>query len=119
TTFTGITATTYFRCIVTCAATGISTTYSGAYATFATYPAAGCSPNSLYNMSSGTAGYVGGSAYPAIITGAGTTSISDPTAFGLGVNNFGCYNDESSSSYTCTFTPGNTYATTLGAPSNG
>ena len=114
TTYTGLTATTYFRCIVTCASTGASTTYSGAVATFATTAASSCSPTDAGNISSVIGAYVGTSAYPLSITGAGGTSISDPTLPNAGINASGCYNDESSTAYTCTFTPGFTYQTTMG-----
>ena len=114
--FTGISATTYYQCIVSCPSGGSSVAFAGAVATFATMHASNCTPTCLNTGSIGSfAGfgfYCGNAAVaPVQINGAGgTTLLDNVTAAGVAV-----YLDLTGTSYTCTMSPGGTYTSTIGA----
>ena len=115
----GISATTYYRCIVTCAATGTSAIYAATGTTgVATLVglASGCAANTASGGAAAGAYVSAGSAYPFVLIGASPTSISDPTSYGLGTGTTGNYNNETGTTYTCTLTPGNSYNATVGQP---
>jgi Glycine rich protein/GEVED domain/Secretion system C-terminal sorting domain len=109
--YSGLSATTFFQCKVTCLSTGATTTYVGTSIGVSGLSNSSCTPSN-YNGTISTI-YCGQAAYPVTIVGAGTT-LSDPTAPYTGVNTSHGYNDETSTSYTVTMSPGQSYAATIG-----
>ncbi len=103
--FTGVTATTYYQCILTCS--GSSAT-SGS-AVIYLYPPSSCTPAFYYSTTSCSYGMaVGSYAYPFTVTGYSSTSMTDVTACS------GSYQDLSTSGYTVTFAAGSSYTSTIG-----
>ena len=106
-TFTGLSSTTYYRCLVSC---GANTATSGTvYATF-TLPASSCTPSSSYSPCGSY--QVGTSGSPVIINGASGTSISDASTCGSGTGGSSYYYNNVST--TVTFNPGGNYTSTIG-----
>ncbi len=109
--FSGLTGTTFFRCIVSCIS-GASSTTSSVSATYsASIASSSCVPNSFTNCT-GCGFYVSnGSSYPCTITGA-TGNISDISTAIAGTGGSSYYYNNVSQS--ATFIAGNTYSCTAG-----
>ena len=80
-TFTGLTATTYYQCIITCNASGLTTTATPTAITYAGMAANGCtSPSTTNGYSSGIS--IGmPSPYAFIVNGAGSSVLTDGYIF--------------------------------------
>ncbi len=110
-TFSGLIATTQFRCIVTCG-TGASATSSAATVTYsASIASSSCTPNSYTNCTGCGFFVSNGSTYPCIITGAGATLTDNSNALGGTGGSSYYYNNTSMS---VNFNPGGTYSATVG-----
>jgi Glycine rich protein/GEVED domain/Secretion system C-terminal sorting domain len=112
--FTGISANTYYQCLVTCPAGGSTTTFAAALATYMPVAGSSCTPTCANSASIGSfcgfGFYCGTTGQPVTINGAGGTVLSDPTSCGTAV-----YLDQTATSYTCTMAPGGSYTSTIGA----
>ncbi len=102
--FTGLSATTYYQCIITCNASGLSTTATPAVVTFAGMATNGCSSPTTTNPYSSGFSIGMPSPYQFIVNGAGTSSITD----GFVISGTAVYHDFSPSlNVTCA--PGGAY----------
>ena len=105
--YTGLTTTTYFRCVVACGANTATT--GNVFATFV-LPASSCTPSSYYNSCSY---YAGTSGTPVTIAGASSTSISDGSTCGSGTGGSSYYYNNIGSSVI--LNPGGSYAVVMGS----
>ena len=105
--YTGLTTTTYFRCVVACGANTATT--GNVFATFV-LPSSSCTPSSSYSPCGSY--QVGTSGSPVIINGASGTSISDASTCGSGTGGSSYYYNNVGT--TVTFFPGGSYTSTIG-----
>ena len=104
----GITVQTWFRCVVTCGTSSLSSNTTAVTATY--YPLSSCTPSWIYGNYACTDGYVvATTGHPFVMVGA-SGSISDNSACSAAG-----YHDLSSGSYNITLNAGNTYSATMGA----
>jgi hypothetical protein len=109
--FTGITVNTYYRCRVTCAASGNTDSTIAIVVRY--FPASGCTPAYFYASTSCYYGIACASpAYPLMLNGLSSTSINDATS----CDNTG-YIDQTAS-MGCTLSTGSTYTMTTGGGSS-
>ncbi len=108
-TFTGISATTYYQCVVTCSASGLSAT--SAITNIGWYPASSCTPGFYYNASTYPMP-LATSTYPFQIAGASSTLIDANGPSSAGSTSTYGYLDNSSTTMTCTLNAGTTYNVT-------
>ncbi len=97
----GITATTYYRCIVTCPSGG-SATSSNATATYAGLASSSCTPTCVNSLCCNF--FVGNPSFPFYVVGDGGTSITDPA-------NTGAKYYDQTATLGCNMSPGSTYTT--------
>jgi len=111
--YSGLLATTQFRCVVTCITSGATATSNTVTATYSASPAASsCVPNSATNCT-GCGFYVSnGSTYPCVIPGASGTGINDASVALSGTGGSIYYYNNTSMSVT--MSAGGTYTCTAG-----
>ncbi len=107
--FTGVSATTYYQCVVTCSFSSSSATSS--VVTVRYYPPSSCTPTWYYSTACSYGMTVATTTYPFKINGASGTALNDATACSGGyVDN----SSSASSSMTVTLNAGTTYVATAG-----
>ncbi len=105
--FTGISASTYYRCVVTCSASTLSAATASQFVGF--YPPSTCTPTWYYTTGCTNGMTIGNASLPFIATGA-SGSISDASSCVAAG-----YIDQSSTTMTTTFNAGSTYTFTTGS----